>query len=216
MNSLWKQEFGQHIGIGRTRIRPHHGEGRRKLGKNSAEYQGTIQNCTTRKMQLKIEEEIKAQPQGSTCGRCISKTHSCADSTHTLAIRQPWLWTLAALVLWTHEVQSYRRCWGIFHTSIIIFFLIYDLFWSRFICPYFFSNNKSYIFSFILTGFFKNITLFLRGWSSTLLLLKRNLFYVKRIKESTNYFSQMVTVVPGLVYVGSSYNNHRLWRRLQY
>ena len=105
--------------------------GRRKLEKSFAECQGTVQQFTIGKMQLRTAEEIKVQPQGSTCGWCISRTHSCADSTHTLAIRQPRLWTLAGPVLWTDEIQSYSRCWGIFCTSGIIFFLISDLFWSK-------------------------------------------------------------------------------------
>ena len=46
---------------------------------------------------------------------------------------------------------------------------------------------------------------------SMLLLLKiRNLFCVKEIKKFTNYSSQMLIVVPVLIYLESLLNNHRL------
>ena len=52
---------------------------------------------------------------------------------------------------------------------------------------------------------------------SMLLLLKiRNLFCLKEIKKFTNYSSQMLIVVPVLIYLESLHNNHRLWCRLQY
>lgn len=75
-------------------------------------------------------------------------------------------------------------------------------------CPHSFTKDK--FFFVILIVFFTNIPIGCSILSMLLLLKKRNLFCVKRIKELTNYSSQMLIVVPILVYLESLHNNYRL------
>lgn len=124
MNSLWKQEFRQRIGIGRTRIRPQNGE-RRKLGK-------ALQSARAQANILKQERSYSGQKRKSRYN-LRDPPVAAQNCTHTLALRQRWLCTLAGRVPEADETQSCSRGWDICHTSGITFFSISDLFWSKYV-----------------------------------------------------------------------------------
>lgn len=75
MNSLWKQEFRQRIGIGRTRIRPQNGE-RRKLGK-------ALQSARAQANILKQERSYSGQKRKS--------RYNLRDPPVVDALRDSWL-----------------------------------------------------------------------------------------------------------------------------